>query len=175
MIDVRDQQQQHRNPLRPHNPVLPNNRFDAIAAYRAPRLLSDPPGVDFYFVAWTPTREPDQTLLRDAGALTRLGYDCVEVEHRDLIGDPAAQIQARHRSQQLGATTKNYITRLYRAAATYLRSLVACDVQLCRPRGLLRSLELDFPEFVTTRTTPENLEWLDPPPEPAEDPPVVAP
>ena len=162
-------------PLRPHNPVLPNNRFDVVAAYRAPRLPSDPPDVDFYFVAWAPTREPDSTLLLEAEALTRLGYDCVEVEHRNLIGDPAAQPHARYRSQQLGATTKNYITRLYRAAATYLRSLVTCDVQLCRPGELQRSLELDFPEFVTTRTTPESLDWLDPPPEPAEYPPVAAP
>ena len=163
-------------PLRPHNPVLPNNRFDAVAAYLAPRLPSDPPGVDFYFVAWTPLRdEPDWTLLRDAGALTRLGYDCVEVEHLNLRDNPVAQTHAMYRSQQLGATTRNYITRLYRAAATYFRSLVACDVQLCRRGGRRRSLELDFPEFVTTRTTPENLEWLDPPPKPAEDPPVAAP
>ena len=73
-------------PFRPHNPVLLRNRFDAVDAYRAPRLPSDPPGIDFYFVAWTPTREPDQALLRDAGALTRLGYDCVEVEHLRPVG-----------------------------------------------------------------------------------------
>ena len=170
-------------PLRPCNPALPNNRFDAIAAYRAPRLLSDPPGVDFYFVAWTPTREPDQTLLRDAGALTRLGHNCLEFEHRELRGDRTAQSQARHRSQQLGATTKDYITRLYRAAASYFRSLVTCDVRLCRPRGLRRSLELDFPEWVTTRTTSVSLGWLDPSTDlpstllagPAEHPPVAAP
>ena len=94
-------------PLRPHNPVLPDNRFDVIAAYRAPRLLSDPPDVDFYFVAWTPTREPDQTLLLEAGALTRLGHNCLEVEHRELSNDRTAQFRARHRSQQLGTTTKD--------------------------------------------------------------------
>ena len=143
-------------PFRPHNSVLLKNRFDAVAAYRAPRLPADPPDVDFYFVAWTPTREPNYVLLVDAEALTNLGFDCVETEHNNLRNNPVAQTRARYRSQQLGATTKNYITRLYRAAATYFRSLVTCDVRLNRG-GHLRTLELDFPEFVTTRTTPDNL------------------
>ena len=173
-------------PLRPHNPVLPDNRFDAIAAYRAPRLPSDPADVDYYFVAWTPTREPDQTLLLEAEALTRLGHDCVEVEHRELSNNRDAQYWARHRSQQLGSTTKDYFTRLYRAANSYLRSLTSCGVQLCRPRVALRSrrsLELDFPGWVTTYTTSVRLGWLEPSTDlprtllagPAEHPPVAAP
>ena len=165
-------------PLRPHNPVLPNNRFDVIAACRAPRLPTDPAGIDFYFVAWTPTREPDQTLLLDAEALTRLGHDCLEVEHRELRTDRQAQFQARCRSQELRATTQSYFTRLYRAANSYLRSLTICGFQLCRPRSphkLRRSLELDFPGWVTTYTTPVSLEWLEPAAGPAEHPPVTAP
>ena len=168
----------NETPLRPHNPVLPNNRFDVIAACRAPRLPSDPAGIDFYFVAWTPTREPDQTLLLDAGALTRLGHNCLEVEHRELSNDSSAQFQARCRSQELRATTQNYFTRLYWAANSYLRSLTSCGVRLCRARvahKLRRSLELDFPEWATTYTTPLSLEWLEPAAGPAEHPPVTAP
>jgi hypothetical protein len=172
--------------LRPHNPVLPNNRFDVIAACRAPRLPSDPAGVDYYFVAWTPTREPDQTLLLEAEALTRLGHNCVEVEHRELNNDRDAQRLARYRSRQLGLTTKDYFTRLYRAANSYFRSLTSCGVQLCRPRVALRlrrSLELDFPGWVTTYTTSVSLGWLEPSTDlprilvagPAEHPPVAAP
>ena len=159
-------------PLRPHNPVLPRNRFEAIAACRAPRHSSDRLGIGYYYVAWAPTRETNYSLQRDAPHLLDLAFDCVETAHENLSG--ASQTLARIRSRQRGAATKNYITRLYRAAATYLSSLVTCDVQLNRG-GPLRSLELNFPEFATTREPPDNLQWLDPAPEPAEDPPVVAP
>ena len=159
-------------PLRPHNPVIPGNRFEVIAACRSSRRPSDPPNVDYYYVAWAPAREPNRTLEEDSPELTNLAFDCVETAHDGLSGEE--QTHAITRSGLLGATTKNYITRLYQAAAVHIRSLVTCDIRLDRG-GPLRSLELDFPEFVTTRTTPENLEWLNPPPEPAEDPPVAAP
>ena len=159
-------------PLRPHNPVLPSNRFEAIAACRAPRRSSDRSGIYYYYVAWAPTREPNWVLLEDTPPLANLAFDCVETAHDNLSG--ASQTLARIRSRHLGAATKNYITRLYRAAATYLSSLVTCDVQLNRG-GPLRSLELDFPEFATTRELPNNLQWLNPVPEPAGDPPVAAP
>ena len=115
-------------PFRPHNPVLPSNCFEAIAACRAPRLPSDRSGIDYYYVARVPTREPNWVLLEDATALTNLGFDCVETAHNNLSGDPASKTLARIRSRQRGAATKNYITRLYRTAATYLSSLVTCDV-----------------------------------------------
>ena len=158
-------------PLRPHNPVLPRNRFEAIAACRAPRRLSDRLGVEYYYVAWAPTREPNWSLQRDVPHLLDLAFDCVETAHENLSG--ASQTLAISRSGHLGASTKNYITRLYRAAATHFSSLATCDVQLSRG-GPLRSLDLEFPEFATTHELPDNLQWLDPDPEPAEHPPVVA-
>ena len=107
-----------------------------------------------------------------AGApeLTRLAFDCVETAHDDLSGEE--QTRAITRSGRLGTATRNYITRLYQAAAVYLRSLETCDIRLDRGPPL-RSLELDFPEFVTTHTLPHNSQWLAP--EPSGELPVTTP